>query len=34
MVMRELHEEPSRRHFATEIMHRKILVANYVQGHA
>jgi len=26
MVMRELHEGPSRRHFGTEIMQRKIFI--------
>jgi hypothetical protein len=29
MVMRELHEGPSGRHFATEITHRKILDVGY-----
>ncbi len=29
MVMKELHEGPSKRHFATEIMQRKILDARY-----
>ncbi len=29
MVMRELHEGPSRGHFATEIMQKKILVLRY-----
>ncbi len=29
MVMRELHEGPSRGHFAIEITHKKILDARY-----
>jgi hypothetical protein len=29
MVMKELHEGPLRRHFALEIMQRKILDAGY-----
>ncbi len=29
MVMKELHEGPSKRHFATEIMQRKILDTGY-----
>jgi hypothetical protein len=29
MVMKKLHERPSRGHFATEIMQRKILDARY-----
>jgi hypothetical protein len=29
MVMKELHEGPLRRHFAIEIMHKKILDVGY-----
>jgi hypothetical protein len=34
MMMKELHEGPSRGHFTIEKMQKKRLVANYVHGHA